>query len=230
MRFSPFCAISLLLLCSPVVAAFSAAAAPAGRPAAAQPAPIDINQLKARVDANPQDARVHYMYGDGLQKLGRLHEATREFVTATELDPSLFHAYHQLSIVTSEKHILDQAISRLNYLKEEKPTDMLLRVALSELYEKKGDYYQANKTLVDLVYTNSVPPKYVDKINSRIRSLQARAKDTHGLDRTQPHNQDEFLDSAPPPLPESQLNRDLSISKVKESQTMQGFGHATLLP
>jgi hypothetical protein len=99
---------------------------------------------------------------------------------------------------------------------------------LSEIYERKGDFFQAGKVLVDLVYQNAVPDKYLTKVSNRIRLMQAKAKDSHALDKVS--NFDEQMETAPPPLPESTLNRDLSISKVKEPRVMQGFGHATLLP
>jgi len=195
--------------------------------AAAVQAP-DIAALKAKVEADPSDAKIRYAYAEGLRRLGRNKEASHEYLTVTELDPSFYHAYHQLSIVNREKQVLDEAISRLNFLKDEKPKDLFLRVALSELYEKKGDNYTAGKTLVELVYSNSVPDKYVTKVNQRIRFLQSKLKDAQSLDKA--YGGDEQMDSNPPPLPDATLNRDLSISKVKEPKVMQGFGHATLLP
>jgi hypothetical protein len=191
-------------------------------------ATVDLAPLKARVDAEPSDAKARYAYAEGLRQSNRLKEASREYLAATELDPSLYHAYHQLSLTTSDKLLLDEGIGRLNFLKEEKPKDLLLRVALSELYEKKGDNYTAGKMLVELVYQNAVPEKYMAKVNQRIRFLQSKAKNAQGHDKV--YGNDELMESNPPPLPEATLNRDLSISKVKEPRVMQGFGHATLLP
>lgn len=192
-----------------------------------QPAPT-LAQLKSRVDEDPSDAKGRYAYAEALRKAGRLKEASREYLGLTELDPSFYHAYHQLSLICGEKHLLDEAISRLTYLRSERPKDLLLRVALSELYEKEGEYYQASKVLVELVYENAVPEKYLAKINTRIRLLQSKTKDSQSLDKA--YVSDEQMDSNPPPLPEATLSRDLSISKVKEPKGMQGFGHATLLP
>lgn len=195
--------------------------------ASAQPA-LTLAQLKARAEEEPSDAKVRYSYGEALKKAGNIKEASREFLATTEIDPGFYHAYHQLSVICSEKHLLDEAISRLTYLQAEKPKDLLLRVALSELYEKLGENYQASKVLVELVYENAVPEKYLKKINNRIRFLQAKTKDAQSLDKA--YVGDEQMDSNPPPLPEATLSRDLSISKVKEPKVMQGFGHATLLP
>lgn len=211
-------------------AAFRSAAvtaAHAGTPPAA-PVVIDLAGLKARVDSEPSDSKVRYAYAEGLRQSNRLKEASREYLAATELDPSFYHAYHQLSLTTSDKVLLDEAIARLKFLKDEKPKDLLLRVALSELYEKKGDNHTAGMMLVDLVYQNGVPDKYMAKVNQRIRFLQSKTKNAQGLDKV--YGNDELMESNPPPLPEATLNRDLSISKVKEPRVMQGFGHATLLP
>ncbi len=200
-------------------------------PSAAPPAHValpDLGALKAKVEAEPSDAKVRYAYAEGLRRHGHNREASHEYLTVTELEPSFYHAYHQLSLVNQDKHVIEQAISRLNFLKEEKPKDMFLRVALSELYEKKGDNYTAGKTLVELVYANAVPEKYATKINQRIRFLQSKTKDAQAHDKT--YGGDEQMESNPPPLPEATLSRDLSISKVKEPKVMQGFGHATLLP
>lgn len=225
-----FAVLTLATLNSVATAGNSQSSSSSSASGASAGAPPDLEHARLKVEAEPHDARAHYYYGEFLQKAGYTQEAGREFLAATEIDPAFFHAYHQLSLVSSEKHILDQAIARLNFLKEERPNDLLLRVALSELYEKKGEFYPAHKVLVELVYQNAVPEKYLQKINNRIRILQAKVKDTHALDKTHAHHVDEWLESSPPPLPESQLNRDLSISKTKESRTMQGFGHATLLP
>ena len=201
--------------------------APSASAHAAQP-PLSLAQLKAKIEEEPSDSKLRYSYAEALRKAGNLKEAGREYLATTELDPGFYHAYHQLSVISSEKHLLDEAISRLTYLRAERPKDLLLRVALSELYEKKGDNYQAAKVLVELVYENAVPDKYLAKINNRIRFLQSKTKDSLALDKA--YVGDEQMDSNPPPLPESSLSRDLSISKVKEPRVMQGFGHATLLP
>jgi len=188
----------------------------------------ELAQMKSQIEAEPSDAKLRYNYAEALKKSGRLKEAAREYLGATELDPGLYHAYHQLSLCTGEKSLIEEAISRLNFLKEEKPKDLMLRVALSELYEKRAEYYQASRVLVDIIYLNAVPEKYLTKINNRVRFLQSKVKDGQALDKAA--SGDATEDAGPAPLPEATLSRDLSISKVKEPRVMQGFGHATLLP
>lgn len=201
---------------------------PSGK-AAEKAAPLeDPETAKAKLDLEPGDYKLRYNYAEALRRAGKTKEAAREFLAVTESEPTFYHAYHQLSISTSDKHLIDEALSRLVYLKEERPKDLLLRVALSELYEKKQEYFQASKVLVDLVYQNAVPDKYLAKVNNRIRFLQSKTKDSLALDKA--YVGDEQMETSPPPLPEATLNRDLSISKVKEPRVMQGFGHATLLP
>jgi hypothetical protein len=188
----------------------------------------ELAQMKSQVDAEPSDAKLRYNYAEALKKSGRPRDAAREYLGVTELEPTFYHAYHQLSVCTNEKSILDEAISRLNYLKEEKPRDLMLRVGLSELYEKRADYYLASRVLVDIIYLNAVPDKYLPKINNRIRYLQSKVKDNQALDKTAVSEATE--EAGPAPLPEANLSRDLSISKVKEPRVMQGFGNAPLLP
>lgn len=211
-----------------------AGAATRASAAASQPAMTaaqlaqEIDSLRAKVESEPGDAKLRYNLAEYLKRAGRNKEAARQYLQVTEIEPAFYHAYHQLTLTTQDKHILDEAQGRLTFLMEEKPKDLLLRVALSEIYERKGDFFQAGKVLVDLVYQNAVPDKYLTKVSNRIRLMQAKAKDSHALDKVS--NFDEQMETAPPPLPESTLNRDLSISKVKEPRVMQGFGHATLLP
>jgi len=218
-----------------VMAADNSHAGAATRPGAtSQPAMTparlahEIDNLRAKVESEPGDAKLRYNLAEYLKKAGRNKEAARQYLQVTESEPTFYHAYHQLTLTTQDKHLLDEAQGRLTFLMEERPKDLLLRVALSEIYERKGDFFQASKVLVDLVYQNAVPDKYLTKVSNRIRLMQAKAKDSHALDKVS--NFDEQMETAPPPLPESTLNRDLSISKVKEPRVMQGFGHATLLP
>jgi len=188
----------------------------------------ELAQLKRQVESEPSDAKLRYSYAEALKKSGRLKEAAREYLAVTEQEPTFYHAYHQLSVCTAEKSLLEEGISRLAFLKDERPKDLMLRVGLSELYEKRADYYQASRVLVDIIYLNAVPDKYLAKINNRIRYLQSKVNDSQALDKAPAAEATE--EAGPAPLPEANLSRDLSISKVKEPRVMQGFGNATLLP
>jgi hypothetical protein len=105
----------------------------------------------------------------------------------------------------------------------------MLRVALSELLEQRGDSYQAAHTLVEIVYDNAVPAKYVDRVQSRIHYLLSKAKDLHTTERAATPEDSDDENTLAPPLPEASLRRNLSASKLKDAKG-QGFGHAPLIP
>lgn len=201
---------------------------------AAQPARPDatqVNEVQAareRVQASPQDAKARFELGRALRLAGKPEQAASEYLEATSLDPSFYLAYHELSLIKCRPEQIDEAADRLNGLKEQKPKDLMLRVALSELLEQKGQNYAAARVLVDMVYQNAVPEKYLKKVNSRIHFLLSKTKDVQTAQKVQ--SEDEDMDSVPPPLPETTLHRNLAASKVKDPKSMQGFGHTTLLP
>lgn len=188
-----------------------------------------VEAARQVVQQSPENAKARYELGRALRIAGKNQEAASELLEATSMDPSLYVAYHELSLTKARPQQLDEAIDRLTILKDEKPKDLLLRVALSELLEANGKVYQASRILVDLVYQNAVPEKYVARVNARIHYLLSKAKDAHAAEKVAAEDPTEE-DSLPPPLPESSLRRNLSASKIKDSKSVQGFGHAPLLP
>jgi tetratricopeptide (TPR) repeat protein len=189
----------------------------------------EIQSARLMVQSAPKDSKLRFAYAESLKKAGYLKEATRQYLEATSIEPTLYVAYHKLCSTNPDAADLDEALNRLNQLKVERPQDLMLRVALSELLEQQGNYYTAARSLVDLVYQNAIPVKYVDKVNARIHFLLSKAKDAHTAEKVDVEpNQDQ--ESAPPPLPESTLKRNLAVSRIKEPKVMQGFGHAQLLP
>ncbi len=189
-------------------------------------------QLQAARDlvrSNPADSKAHYALAELLRKSGRYREAAEEYIYTVEQDPTFYVAYHQLSTINADEAQIDDAIAKLNRLKDEKPKDMLLRIALSELLEKCGKYYEGARVLVDLVYQNAVPDKYLPKVNSRIHYLLAKSRDSKETDKAAGFSEEE-LDTLPPPLPEATLHKEMSASRLKESRVMRGVGHAPLLP
>jgi tetratricopeptide (TPR) repeat protein len=188
----------------------------------------DVKAAREKVQANPQDARARFELGRALRLSGKTEQAASEYLEATTLDPSLYLAYHELSLMKCRPEQTEEAIDRLNGLKETKPKDLMLRVALSELLEKKGQTYPAARVLVDLVYQNAVPPKYLNKVNTRIHFLLSKTKDTQTAQKVQ--SEDEDMDGAPPPLPETTLHRNLAASTKAKDKSVPGFGHTTLLP
>lgn len=188
-----------------------------------------IDAARQVVQQSPENAKARYELGRALRIAGKNQEAASELLEATSMDPSLYVAYHELSLTKARPQQIDEAIDRLTILKDEKPKDLLLRVALSELLEANGKVYQASRILVDAVYQNAVPEKYVARVNARIHYLLSKAKDVHAAEKVASEDPTEE-DSLPPPLPEASLRRNLSASKIKDSKSVQGFGHAPLLP
>lgn len=187
-----------------------------------------LRAARAKVKANPGDVNARFQLAEMLRKLGRQGEAAHEYLNATELDPSLYLAYHQLTLVEADSSQLDDAIERLKKLKEEKPKELMLCVALSELLEKRGNYYQAARQLIDLGYANAVPVKFAPKVNARVHYLLSKAKEAQSKETVSAVD-DEELEVVPAPLPESTLKKGIAASKYKESREMKGVGHVPLL-
>ena len=123
---------------------------------------------------------------------------------------------------------LDEAIERLRLLQAHRPNDLLLCISLSELLEQRDELYPAAKVLSDLLYTNTVPDKYLARLKARIHFLINKNKDEQTAKKIQVEESD--ADGAPLPLPESSLRRSLSASQLKDAKVMQNYGHAPLLP
>jgi tetratricopeptide (TPR) repeat protein len=199
------------------------------------------DQLKAARDAvaaNPKDPRAHLALADVLRKGGRAHDAIDEYLETTNLDPSIYIAYHQIAALNADADKMDEAITRLTKLKDERPKELMLRVALSELLEKRQSYYQAARVLIDLVYTNGIPVKHRPQINARIHYLLTRAKEAQMAEKDEEAATD-GLDVVPAPLPDNGHNnhegrevreKGLTASKIKESKEMKGMGHVPLQP
>jgi Flp pilus assembly protein TadD len=208
---------------------FSSSSAGAQEQSAPSSSEAAIETARQIVQQSPENAKARYDLGRALRLSGKQQEAASELLEATSMDPSLYVAYHELSLTKARPAQIDEAIERLTMLKEQKPKDLMLRVALSELLEQNGKTYQAARMLVDLVYQNAVPEKYVARVNARIHYLLSKAKDAHASEKVASDDATEE-DTLAPPLPESSLRRNLSASKIKEPKVMQGFGHAPLLP
>lgn len=207
----------------------------------------DLNPERAPAGASPHgnlstgnapfdSSDYHQVYSKAEQarQAGQEKEAAALYLKAVELEPTLWVAYHQLANLKGDNAQIEVAMTKLNDMKAKQPKELMLRVALSELLEKRGDYYQASRELVDLVYANAVPEKYSKKINARIHYLLSKSKHAY---TTVPNSEyenlraEEELDTVPPPLPDPGLVvRDLASTKTKDIPAMQGSGHAQLQP
>ncbi|MBX9670454.1 MAG: tetratricopeptide repeat protein [Candidatus Obscuribacterales bacterium] len=186
-----------------------------------------VDEARVASENNPANAQLKYQYAEALRVAGKNEEAVRELLAATELNPSYYLAYHQLTLCSPDAKSLAEAVKRLTFLMNDKPKELMLRVALSELLEAQGHYFQASKVLVEMVFDNAVPPKFTTKVNNRIRFLQAKARGEHANRRTQ-DTASTTTDNPPLPLPEENLSRGLSASRLEKTQELDGFGHSVL--
>jgi tetratricopeptide (TPR) repeat protein len=181
-------------------------------------------------DAFPKDAKRHFELAEALRSSHDIKKAAAEFLNVTRLDPAYYLAYHQLVLCKPGAEQLDEAIERLNNLEKEKPSALMLRVSLSEMLEKRGEYYKAARTLVDIEYSHTIPEKYLPRINGRIHYLLMKAKDVETLDEAKKPETQAESDSSPLPLPDASLDSDLSSTKLKDQSVTESYGHARLLP
>lgn len=187
-----------------------------------------IEALEAKVQSSPQDAKVRFQLGKALRLSGDLQAAARELLESTALDPGMYFAYHEFRLSNPSSSQLNEAIDRLTQLKEERPKELMLRVALSELLELRGDYHDAAICLIDLVYENGVPVKYTAQVEARIHYLLLRTKDAQTTESAK--SEEAGLDVLPAPLPEATVVRSIAANKPKTENQAPGFGHSTLLP
>lgn len=193
-----------------------------------------LKELKTQLVLHPQDAQAHFKLAECLRSLGELPQASEEYFKAGNLDPNLYIAFHHLASTSSNPTQIDEAIEKLTKLTSEKPKELLPRVALSELYEKRGNYYQAARTLIDLSYANAVPEKFKTKVAARIHNMLALSKSvkTHAVEPALVNNpnSDEELDVLPAPLPTPNTKRSLAQARLKDSKEVRGVGHTPLVP
>ncbi len=177
----------------------------------------DLDKARENSENNPSSPDLSYKYAEALRLNGESVKANHQYLHTTEVEPSFYLAYHQLFLNCNDQRILDDAINRLRFLKQDKPNELMLRVALSELLEKKREFYEASRELIDLVFANLVPEKYKEKVNTRIRYLQAKtttAQSHREANAGDAHNT-ESIARPPMPVNEDMLKRGVSLSKVK---------------
>lgn len=190
-----------------------------------------LKLVKAELQAQPHSALLHFKTAEILRKLKRNQEALEQYERVTKLDPTNFPAYHFIATLSSSEKQLEAASAELEKLMQQKPNELMLRVALSEVLEKRHQYYDAARTLIQITYANQVPEKHRLKVEARIRYLLALSKDKTQNETAQVvSNTEEELDVVPPPLPIQPRQKSLASAKVKESREMKGVGHTPLLP
>lgn len=195
----------------------------------------ELRQLRTDLLLKPNDAQLHFKLGEAYRKQNQIKQAAAEYLQAINFDQSLWVAYHQLTSTTDDAAILDECIAKLSKLETEKPRELLLRVALSELYEKRGNYYQAARTLIDLSYANAVPEKFRPKVSARIHNMLVLSKSHQqqvepAATEAATAISEEDLDVMPAPLPMPGTKRSIAQAKLKVAKEVRGMGHTPLLP
>jgi cytochrome c-type biogenesis protein CcmH/NrfG len=191
----------------------------------------ELKLLREQVRQHPEDPQLAFRVGEVLRGLNRHTEAAKAYLAAGRLAPDMYIAYHNISVVTSDAELLDEAIQKLSLRLKEKPDELMLRVALSELYEKRGNYQLAARTLIDITYANKVPEKYKAKVSGRIHHLLALAKNLQQQETADTSTgTEEQLDVVPSPLPAQPSKRSIASARMKDSKEVKGVGKVPLLP
>ena len=118
-----------------------------------------LQEALIKSENNPASPKLRFEYAELLRKAGKDQQAFKEYLAVTDIDASYYVAYHMIAQHCKDDKILKEATRRLTHLKETKPKELMLRVALSELLEAQGDYYHASRALVDIV-----PERHTGKI------------------------------------------------------------------
>jgi tetratricopeptide (TPR) repeat protein len=194
--------------------------------------PEQLKVAEQAVQLAPRDAKKRFELAELLRKTGELRKASIQYLETSLLEPNYYLAYHQMLLCKPSNDQLDESIERLTKLEEQLPKELMLRIALSEVLEQRGETYKAARALVDLQFSEYIPPKYTPQINARVRYLLGKSKDMQMTEKAQQVGQTptEDLDSVPLPIPESTAAKDLSEAKLKDSRVTEGYGHTKLLP
>ena len=192
-----------------------------------------LDDAKAAVQLRPDDAHTHYAYGEALRKCGKYRQAASEFLDAADLDSTMYAAFHQIAQINCDSSQIDEALTYLSELDEDRPNDLMLKIALSELLERKAEYYKAARALIDVSYTDKLPPKLTPRIKARIHYLLAKARQDQNEGKsfasasmTNKGIEDDENGGLPPPLPDNMPTRPI---KSGDNSATEGPGHSTLL-
>lgn len=199
----------------------------------------ELRRLQTDLVLKPNDAQLHFKLAEFYRKAEQYKLAADEYTTTINLDQTVWAAYHQLTAISTDEKQLDAALVKLSKLEAEKPKELMMRVALSELFEKRGNYYQAARTLVDCTYNGGVPEKWRIRVNARIHNMLVLAK-SQKLQFEDPAAAaaatanaapaEEDLDIMPAPLPTASTKRSIAQAKIKDAKEVRGMGNTPLLP
>jgi tetratricopeptide (TPR) repeat protein len=236
---SVLCAVSLNLVVVPFGALAQSQEQTAVQALGASPAQIgqQLAEAKTAVQLKPDDAHTRYAYAQALRRSGKYRQAAGEYLDAADLDPTMYVAFHQIAQIKCDPAQIDEALTYLLELDEDHPNDLMLKIALSELLERKAEYYKAARALIDVSYAGKLPPKIAPRVKMRIHYLLAKARQEQSEGRdfaSAPTNgsavEEDESGGLPPPLPADMPTSPLKSSSSQAGRTSEGTGHSTLLP
>ena len=194
-----------------------------------------IKSMRESIQQSPLDVPKHIQLARLLKRHGEIRQAAIEYLNATAVDPSCCLAYHEMLRNKATVDQIDECLGRLTKYDRLKPNQLSIRMTLSELYENKGDYYQAARVLVDLQYVkDAIPTKFAEQIDNRIHGLLNNSKDVQTTEKAIEHKENIVqAESSPPtpvPMPDVKMNKDVPASKLRNTKMTEGYGHSQLLP
>ncbi len=92
-----------------------------------------INAAHRAVQADPLDARCHFMLATALQKAGKLYEAISEFERVVELAPTQFHALKNLAVLYERQGFKSKAVEMWMRAMEESPSEAVRKTIKAHL-------------------------------------------------------------------------------------------------
>ncbi len=170
-----------------------------------------------------------------LRHNGEIRQAAIEYLNTTAVDPSCCIAYHEMLQSKATIEQIDECLARLTKYDQLQAKQLPIRMTLSELYEDKGDYYQAARVLVDLQYVKgTIPVKFAQQIDNRIHELLNNSKDVQTTEKAVEHKENieqaESTPTTPVPMPDLKMSKDVPTSKLRDTNMSEGYGHSQLLP
>jgi len=194
-----------------------------------------IKSTRESIQQCPLDVPKRLHLASLLKRNGEIRQAAIEYLNATAVDPSCCIAYHELLRNKATVEQIDECLARLTKYDQIKPDQLTIRMTLSELYENRGDYYQAARVLVDLQYVKgAIPPKFAEQIDNRIHGLLNDSKDVQTTEKAIEHQENivqaESTPTTPVPMPDVKMNKDVPASKLRNTKMTEGYEHSQLLP
>ena len=143
-----------------------------------------IKSIRESIDLSPLDVSKRLRLARLLKQSGQTRQAAIEDLNATAVDPSTCIAYHEMLQNKASVDQINECVARLTKYDQLQPNQLSVRMTLSELYEEKGDYYQAARVLVDLQYVKgAIPTKFAELIDERIHGLLNDSKDAQTTEK-----------------------------------------------